>query len=213
MAIDEKLATQGVIIGGGQGSRLYTLTRYRGKPAVATNGNLRIIDFVMNNVGDTPEISDLLILTQYQKTSLDNHLSGGSIWGLGDDRKLTIYSPSEEGREVDGVPPIIKRFSGTADAVRKSLPRINSKGLPQVLILGGDHAYRTDYTELLQQHNGLAADLTIMTNVVPEEKISSLGIVRIDENKRVIDFYEKPETPDLVEDFKLDTENSNWLWS
>ena len=52
-----------------------------------------------------------------------------------------------------------------------------------------------------------------MTNVVPEEKISSLGIVRIDENKRVIDFYEKPETPDLVEDFKLDTENSNWLWS
>ena len=206
MAKDPRLSTHAVIMGGGEGSRLYILTKHRSKPAVATNGNLRIIDFVLTNIGETPDISDLLILTQYEKTSLDNHIGHGSIWGFGDERRLTVCSPSQEGRRVRDKSYHIKEYEGTADAVRKSMPRINSKELPLVLILGGDHAYRTDYNELLQQHVDSSADLTIMANVVPEENISSLGIMKIDKDKSIVDFYEKPESPELVKDFSLDLE-------
>lgn len=204
MAVNKKLAAQGVIMGGGQGSRLKILTMFRSKPAVATNGNLRIIDFVLNNVSDTPEITDLIILTQYQKTSLDNHVSGGNIWGFGDERKITIDSPSEVSGGVDGIMPKIERYEGTADAIRKTMPRINSKGLPLVLVLGGDHAYRTDYSQLLRQHVETESDATIMANVVEEGKISALGIMKVDVKDRILDFCEKPKSPDLVKDFKLD---------
>lgn len=186
----------GFVMAGGRGSRLEILTRDRCKPAVGIIGHYRILDFVATNIANTG-IHNMLIATQFEPRSLSRHVANGSIWGFdGIDRKVEIVHPYEEGRSF-----II--FEGTADSIRKNSDRINSYNPDILLVLGGDHIYAADYKDLIVQHKRYSADITIMTNVVPEDKVSDFGIVKINESGRVIGFAEKPKDKQLIESFRL----------
>jgi len=181
---------------GGRGSRLGILTRDRCKPAVGILGHYSIVDFVATNIANTG-IHNMIIASQFEPRSLNRHIGNGSIWGFdGIDKRVEIVHPYKEGRNV-----VV--FEGTADSIRKSSDRINSYSPDILLILGGDHIYAADYRDLIDQHKRFNADITIMTNVVPEDKVSDLGIVKINESGRIIGFAEKPRDKELIESFRL----------
>lgn len=184
------------VMAGGQGSRLGVLTRDRCKPAVNILGHYRIFDFVATNVANTG-LPAMLIATQFEPRSLSRHLGSGRLWGFdGIDRKLEVVHPYEErGSFVT--------FGGTADCVRKVIERIDRYHPGIVLVLGGDHIYNMNYRDVIAQHRANNADITIMTNVVPDSKVSDFGILKIDESCRIVDFAEKPKDKEVIEDFKL----------
>lgn len=184
------------VMAGGRGSRLKVLTKYRTKPAVGILGHYRIFDFVATNIANTG-IPAMLIAAQFLPRSLIRHIGDGRIWGFdGIDKRLEIVQPYEEGRKFI-------TFEGTADSVRKNMSRINRYDPRIVFVLGGDHVYSTTYEDAIKQHKRKNADITIMTNLIPESKVSDFGIIKIDEHSRIIDFAEKPEDKELIESFRL----------
>jgi glucose-1-phosphate adenylyltransferase len=183
------------VMAGGRGSRLKILTKDTCKPAVNILGTHKIFDFVATNIAHS-EIPATIVATQFRRESLGEYIGNGEAWGFdGVHKKLEIAHPDEEG-DTD-------TFGGTADSVRKSAGRIDKYNPGVVLVLGGDHIYITDYRELIIQHQMNDADITIMTNVVPGDKVSDFGIVRIDESGRIIDFSEKPTDKEVIEGFRL----------
>ncbi len=194
MALDNYVLS--FVMAGGRGSRLEILTRDRCKPAVNILGHYRIFDFVATNIANTG-IPAMLIAAQFEPRSLSRHIGDGQVWGFdGIDKRLEIVHPYEEARSF-------VTFEGTADSVRKSMDRIDSIGPGVILVLGGDHIYAMDYEDVVAQHEINDADITIMTNVVPDSKVSDLGIVKIDESCRIVDFAEKPTDTEAIEDFRL----------
>jgi glucose-1-phosphate adenylyltransferase len=184
------------IMAGGRGSRLEVLTRDRGKPAVNILGHYRIFDFVATNVAGSG-IPAILIATQFEPKSLTRHIGNGQIWGFdGIDKMLEIAHPYEEGRSF-------VTFEGTADSVRKTADRIDRYNPGIVLVLGGDHIYSMDYSDAIVQHKMNAADITIMTNAIPDSKVSDFGIVKIDESGRIVEFAEKPTDKEVIKSFRL----------
>ncbi len=186
------------IMAGGRGSRLEILTKDRSKPSVSILGHYRIFDFVATNVQNTG-ISTMLIATQFEPETLSMHIGSGEVWGFNNntDNKLEILYPHEKGRNN------IITYEGTADSVRKNSDRIDRYDPNVILILGGDHIYNMDYTESIKFHIENDADITIMTNVIPESKVKDFGVVSIDESCRIIDFAEKPTDREVIERFKL----------
>jgi len=186
------------VMAGGRGARLKMLTKNRCKPAVDIFGHHRIFDFVASNIANTG-INTALIATQFKRQSLHEYIGIGERWGFdGIRKKLEIVSPNGEGCSSAA-------FEGTADSVRKSIGRIDTYNPGVVLVLGGDHVYTMNYRDAIKQHKINNADITIMTNVVPDSKVSDLGIVKIDESGRIIDFAEKPTDKEVIEDFRLTT--------
>ncbi|MBD3183932.1 hypothetical protein GF312_16730 [Candidatus Poribacteria bacterium] len=184
------------VMAGGKGTRLEVLTRDRSKPAVGVLGHYRIFDFVATNVANSG-ISTMLVATQFEPNSLSAHIGAGAIWGFdGIDKRVIMLHPYEDGKKI-------VTFEGTADCVRKSASRIGTCDPKVLLILGGDHIYTMTYNEAINQHLKSNADITIMTNVVPDHKVSQLGIVRIDDSGRIVEFAEKPTEKDLIESFRL----------
>ena len=194
MALDDYVL--GFVMAGGRGSRLEILTRDRCKPAVNILGHYRIFDFVATNITNTG-IPAMLIAAQFEPRSLSRHIGDGKVWGFDEiDKKFEIVHPYEEGKSFI-------TFEGTADSVRKSRDRIDSIEPGVILVLGGDHIYAMDYGDVIAQHEMNDADITVMTNVVPDNKVTDFGIVKIDEFCRIVDFAEKPTDEGMIDSFRL----------
>ena len=178
-----------VILAGGEGTRLATLTAKRAKPAVPFAGKYRIIDFTLSNCVNS-NIFDVLILTQYRPHSLNDHIGRGRPWDL--DRSFTggvqILQPYKGRSDTDW-------YAGTADAVTQNLSFVRRGRPDYVLILSGDHIYEMDYDVLLQFHRDKKADATVCTIRVPLDEASRYGIIDVDDDYRVREFVEKPPNP------------------
>jgi glucose-1-phosphate adenylyltransferase len=183
------MKTRVVILAGGEGSRLSTLTVKRTKPAVPFAGKYRIIDFTLSNCVNSG-LFDVMILAQYRPHSLIEHIGAGGPWDL--NREFTgglrIYTPYKARGPSDW-------FTGTADAVQQNFRFIKHASPDLILILSGDHIYRMNYDALIAFHMDQQADLTIATIRVPMEEASRFGIVGVDENYRIYSFTEKPARP------------------
>ncbi|HMX17176.1 MAG TPA: glucose-1-phosphate adenylyltransferase [Rhodocyclaceae bacterium] len=183
-------STFGIVLAGGRGSRLMQLTDWRAKPAVPFGGKFRIIDFTLSNCVNSG-IRRLGVATQYKAHSLIHHLQRG--WSFLDGRfgEFVELLPAQQQVGEDW-------YQGTADAVYQNLDVIR-RYLPEyVLVLSGDHIYKMDYGRILAQHARCQADLTVACIDVPIEEASAFGVMRVDENKRVVDFLEKPAAPPSI---------------
>ncbi|MBW4436868.1 MAG: glucose-1-phosphate adenylyltransferase [Pleurocapsa minor GSE-CHR-MK-17-07R] len=183
------MKVKAVILAGGEGTRLATLTAKRAKPAVPFAGKYRIIDFALSNCVNS-NIFDVLILTQYRPHSLNDHIERGRPWDL--DRSFTggvqILQPYKGRLDTDW-------YAGTADAVTQNLNFVRRGRPDYVLILSGDHIYEMDYDVLVQYHREKGADATICVISVPMDEAPRYGILGIDDDMRVNAFVEKPKNP------------------
>ena len=177
-----------MLLAGGQGSRLMVLTENTAKPAVPFGGKYRIIDFPLSNCINSG-IDTVGVLTQYQPLRLNTHIGIGIPWDL--DRNsggVTVLPPYEKSDNSEW-------YSGTANAIFQNMNYMEQYHPEYVLILSGDHIYKMDYEVMLDFHKENHADVTIATMPVPIEEASRFGIVIADENKKIMDFEEKPEKP------------------
>ncbi|MDR3232112.1 MAG: glucose-1-phosphate adenylyltransferase [Planctomycetaceae bacterium] len=178
-----------IILAGGRGSRLEPLTRDRAKPAVPFGGAYRIIDFTLSNCYNSG-IRKILLLTQYKAMSLNRHISQG--WYKYFCREMNEY--------VDIVPPQQYNgeswYLGTADAVCQNIFAIENEHPDYVIILGGDHIYKMDYSKMLDQHIARNADATVAAIPVNcQEAAGQFGVIETDESYRIKNFEEKPRCP------------------
>ena len=180
-----------MILAGGQGERLYPLTKDRAKPAVPFGGIYRIIDFTLSNCINSG-LRKICVLTQYKSYSLDRHLRIG--WN--------IFN-NELDEFIENIPPQ-KRISdmwyqGTADAVYQNIYVLESEHPEKVLILAGDHIYKMDYRELIEFHETNNADLTVPCIEVPIKEASRFGVMSIDNEQQIVEFNEKPASPKPIQ--------------
>jgi glucose-1-phosphate adenylyltransferase len=179
-----------LILAGGQGERLYPLTRDRSKPAVPFGSAYRIIDFTLSNCINSG-LRQIYVLTQYKSFSLDQHLQRG--WN--------IFS-YEAGEFLYRIPPqhrVGQRwYGGTADAVYQNIYLLEARRPDHVLILSGDHIYRMDYGALLEFHAEHPGAMTLAAAVVPRDGADQFGILEVDENWKVVGFQEKPADPKTI---------------
>ena len=183
MSLDKALV---MILAGGEGKRLFPLTRDRAKPAVPFGGRYRIIDFVINNFINSG-FYKIKILTQYKSDSLNQHIARS--WPMS----------SILGQYIDLVPAQMRTdgnwYKGTADAVFQNLTHINDENPQQVCVFGGDHIYRMDVSQMMRYHKKKRAALTISAIPIPISEASEFGIIEVDDDWRLIGFQEKPQTP------------------
>ena len=183
------MKTRAVILAGGEGSRLGTLTAKRTKPAVPFAGKYRIIDFTLSNCVNSG-IFDVMIVAQYRPHSLIEHIGAGGPWDLNRDFTggVRIYTPYKARGASDW-------FLGTADAVQQNYRFIKQNSPDFVLILSGDHIYEMNYALMIDAHVEKHADLTLATITVPIKDATRLGVVGVDSENRVSSFVEKPAEP------------------
>ncbi|RBP86432.1 glucose-1-phosphate adenylyltransferase [Cytobacillus firmus] len=177
-----------MLLAGGKGSRLSSLTKSLAKPAVPFGGKYRIIDFTLSNCTNSG-IDTVGVLTQYQPLVLNSYIGIGSAWDL--DRKnggVTVLPPYSESSEV-------KWYTGTASAIYQNLNYLKQYDPEYVLILSGDHIYKMNYELMLNYHIEKGADATISVIEVPWPEASRFGIMNTDKEMRVAEFEEKPAYP------------------
>lgn len=178
-----------MLLAGGQGSRLYTLTEHTAKPAVPFGGKYRIIDFTLSNCINSG-IDTVGVLTQYQPLVLNEYIGNGQPWDLDRNFGGVMILPPYQGK--DGA----DWYKGTANAVYQNLNFIEKYSPEYVVILSGDHIYNADYSEMVSEHIKNQADCTIAAIKVPMKEASRFGILSTDENGRITKFAEKPKVPD-----------------
>ena len=177
-----------MLLAGGQGSRLYTLTDHTAKPAVPFGGKYRIIDFPLSNCVNSG-IDTVGVLTQYQPLMLNEYIGSGKPWDL--DRMnggVYVLPPYQGKKSADW-------YKGTANAIYQNLTFIDRYDPEYVLILSGDHIYKMDYAKMIAAHKQAQAACTIAVLQVPMEEASRFGIMHADENGIIDDFEEKPKHP------------------
>ncbi len=177
-----------MLLAGGQGSRLYTLTEKTAKPAVTFGGKYKIIDFPMSNCINSG-IDTVGVLTQYQPLVLNEYIGNGQPWDL--DRLtggVMVLPPYQAKKGADW-------YKGTANAIYQNLDFINRYDPDYVIILSGDHIYKMDYNAMLQAHKEKGADCTIAVLEVPLAEASRFGIMVTDETGKITEFQEKPKNP------------------
>lgn len=177
-----------MLLAGGQGSRLYALTQDMAKPAVPYGGKYRIIDFPLSNCTNSG-IDTVGVLTQYQPLVLNDYIGNGQPWDL--DKLhggVHVLPPYQTNAGASW-------YEGTANAIYQNMSFIERYDPEYVIILGGDHIYKMDYSKMLQFHKQHQADSTIAVLDVPMEEASRFGIMTCDEEGRVVDFTEKPKEP------------------
>ncbi len=178
-----------MLLAGGQGSRLYTLTKKLAKPAVPFGGKYRIIDFPLSNCVNSG-IDTIGVLTQYQPLVLNEYIGNGQPWNL--DRLyggVHVLSPYQKASGSDW-------YKGTANAIYQNIDFIKRYDPEYVLILSGDHIYKMDYSKMLDFHKEKNADCTIAVLDVTPEETKRFGIMTVDEDARISKFEEKPENSD-----------------
>jgi len=174
-----------MILAGGQGERLFPLTKYRTKPSVPFGGKYRIIDFTLSNCLNSG-FRKIYVLTQYMSDSLNRHLY--EAWN--------IFNP--ELREfIYSIPPQFKTsnnwYLGTANAIHQNFNLIEEEYYEWVLILSGDHIYKMDYLKMIQYHIEKKAHLSMSAITVPKSQASRFGVIQVDPTYRVSSFIEKPK--------------------
>jgi glucose-1-phosphate adenylyltransferase len=187
-----------VIMGGGQGTRLFPLTKDRAKPAVPLAGKYRLVDIPISNCINSG-FRRIYILTQFNSTSLHGHISrtykfdqfsSGFVEMLAAQQTFTNSS----------------WYEGTADAVRKNLTHFLNHDFDYLLILSGDQLYRMDFRKIVEQHAETGADITIATMPVARAAAQSLGIMQIADDYRITNFVEKPKEASALDSLKLTPE-------
>jgi len=181
--------TLALILAGGEGERLSILSSVRAKPAVPFGGKYRIIDFTLSNCVNS-DVDDVLVLTQYNPRSLNDHIGLGRPWDL--DRNsggVKLLQPYvARGR-------VMEWYRGTADAVLRNISMIENSAADTILVLAGDHIYKMDYQPFVQAHRRRRADVTIAVRRVPLVDATRMGVLALDDGDRVIEWQEKPKLP------------------
>ena len=177
-----------MLLAGGQGSRLYTLTEKTAKPAVTFGGKYKIIDFPMSNCVNSG-IYTVGVLTQYQPLVLNEYIGNGQPWDLDRMSGGVMVLPPYQGKNG------ADWYKGTANAIYQNLNFIKRYDPDYVLILSGDHIYKMDYNAMLEAHKMTNADCTIAVLEVPLSEASRFGIMVTDESGKILEFQEKPQNP------------------
>jgi glucose-1-phosphate adenylyltransferase len=182
-----------IILGGGQGSRLYPLTESRSKPAVPIAGKYRLVDIPISNCINS-EMKRMYVLTQFNSASLNKHIKNTYNFSFFSSAFVDVLAAEQTIHSGDW-------FQGTADAVRQSMHHFLQNDFEYALILSGDQLYQMDYNEMLNAHIESGADITVGTYPVNAKDATSFGILKTDENKAITSFIEKPSS-DLLVDWK-----------
>jgi glucose-1-phosphate adenylyltransferase len=185
-----------IILGGGRGTRLYPLTKYRAKPAVPIAGKYRLIDIPISNCINS-DFKKIFVLTQFQSGSLNRHIfrgykldafSGGFVEIIAADQSM------EQGNW----------FQGSADAVRKCLQHFNVPKVKYILVLSGDQLYRMNFNDLLRFHIKKKSEVTVACNTVSSEETPDLGIMGTNSELRIRKFVEKPKERKEIKDLAIE---------
>ena len=180
-----------VVLGGGQGSRLYPLTDTRSKPAVPIAGKYRLVDIPISNCLNSG-IERIFVLTQFNSASLNKHIKNTYHFSFFSEAFVDILAAEQ-------TPGNSTWFQGTADAVRQSLNHLEQHDCDYILILSGDQLYQMDFEEMIKNHEKNGADISIATIPVNAHDASDFGILKSDENNLITSFIEKPNNELLPE--------------
>jgi len=192
-----------VIMGGGAGTRLFPLTKERSKPAVPLAGKYRLVDIPISNCINS-SLKRIYILTQFNSASLHRHISQSYKFDHFSGGFVEILAAEQ-------TPTSTSWYQGTADAVRKNLTHFLNHDFEYLVILSGDQLYRMDFRRIISQHIESYADLTIATIPVPRDAAKSLGIMQINEERRIVRFVEKPKEEAVLDSLKLNPESYSRL--
>jgi len=185
-----------VILGGGAGKRLFPLTAQRSKPAVPLGGKYRLVDVPISNCINS-DVIRMFVLTQFNSASLNRHIATTYRFSPFADGFVEILAAEQTPERPDW-------FQGTADAVRQVLPHIRDWRIDTLLILSGDHLYRMDYKKFLTRHFESNADMTVSVIPIPHTSAGEFGLLKVDDDGRIVEFREKPSGAEL-EAMKVDT--------
>jgi glucose-1-phosphate adenylyltransferase len=184
-----------VILGGGQGTRLFPLTKDRAKPAVPLAGKYRLVDIPISNCINSGFVR-IFLLTQFNSASLHRHISQSYKFDHFSAGFVEILAAEQTLADASW-------YQGTADAVRKNLLHFQSNPFDYMLILSGDQLYRMDYRALLSQHISSKADITVSTLPVLRKDVPGFGIMKMAADLRITEFVEKPKDPAVQDAFRL----------
>ena len=185
-----------VILGGGRGTRLYPLTKERSKPAVPLAGKYRIIDIPISNCLNS-NLNKIYVLTQFNSTSLHRHITRAYKFDNFSRGFIELLAANQTIESMDW-------YQGTADAVRQNLRFFNQPNIDYALILSGDQLYRMNYPQAIKEHIRTGAEITIATIPVERKCAQSFGILKVDEQGRIVDFFEKPKDDKTIDSLSLD---------
>jgi glucose-1-phosphate adenylyltransferase len=188
-----------LILGGGRGTRLFPLTRYRSKPAVPLGGKFRLVDIPISNALHAG-LNRIFILTQFNSASLHRHVSSTYNFSHIAQGFVDILAASQTLQDQ------VDWYEGTADAVRKTLSHLEGYRAKRVLILSGDQLYRMDFRQVLEEHARRGAEVTVAGVLKPAAGTTGLGIMRLDAHSRITGFVEKPKDTDQLTGFEIPTE-------
>jgi glucose-1-phosphate adenylyltransferase len=187
--------TMAIIMGGGAGTRLFPLTKERAKPAVPLGGKYRLVDIPISNCLNSG-IRSIYVLTQFNSMSLHRHINAAF--------KFDNFTPSfVEILAAQQTPASSHWYQGTADAVRQNLSYFLERPVDYYVILSGDQLYRMDYRQVLRQHLETDADLTVGTIPVDRKAAMGFGIMHTDQNRRIVEFVEKPKDPQVLDSLRI----------
>jgi glucose-1-phosphate adenylyltransferase len=184
------------ILGGGRGARLWPLTQDRAKPAVPVAGKFRLIDIPISN-SIHAGIDRIFVLTQFNSASLHRHIARTYRFDAFSTGFVNILAAEQSMENADW-------YQGTADAVRQNLGRLIETEPSEVVILSGDQLYLMDLRRFVLDHRELEADLTIAVSPVSRQEATALGLMRLDRDRRIVEFIEKPSDPEVLDAFTLD---------
>jgi glucose-1-phosphate adenylyltransferase len=196
--------TVAVILGGGAGTRLYPLTKDRAKPAVPLAGKYRLVDIPISNCINSG-MRFIYLLTQFNSSSLHRHIQQTYHFEEFSRGFVQLMAAQQTPDAGSGW------YQGTADAVRANLKHFDNVLHDYVIILSGDQLYRMDYREVLAEHITGNADVTVCTIPVKREAAKGFGIMSIDKEKRITRFVEKPQSDELLDSLKLDSNSVSEL--
>jgi glucose-1-phosphate adenylyltransferase len=184
-----------VIMGGGAGTRLFPLTKERAKPAVPLAGKYRLVDIPISNCINS-DLKRIYLLTQFNSASLHRHVSQSYKFDQFSSGFVEVLAAEQTFSDTSW-------YQGTADAVRKNLVHLLNHDFDYVLILSGDQLYRMDFRKLIRQHIETNAELTIATIPVHRREAAGLGIMQINQERRITRFVEKPKEPEVQDTLKI----------
>jgi len=185
-----------MVLGGGRGTRLYPLTKFRSKPAVPVAGKYRLIDIPLSNCINSG-LNRIYVLTQFNSVSLHRHIRSTYTFDPFDRGFVEILAAQQTLSTTDW-------YQGTADAVRQNLRYLVQPGVEHALIISGDQLYRMNFQEMVASHQRSGADVTIAALPVTRDRAGALGIMRVEERGRVVGFLEKPQTDEELDLVRTD---------
>src|SRR3990167_217560 len=188
-----------VILAGGQGTRLHPLTVNHSKPAVAYGGRYRLIDIPISNSINS-DFRQIFVIAQYLSGELEHHIQQTYHFDRFNPGSIDVLTPQENEKGERSF------FAGTADAVRKNLPTLLKSTADYFLILSGDQLYNINFQSMIAFAQEKKAELTIASIPIHEKETERMGLLKIDDNYKVIDFVEKPKDPKIRNPFRISSE-------